>query len=77
MVRVLLEQRVGLPRCWRDRFGQGAVQLQELGQQERIHSSFKSSGLARPALASANASSAVRERTLADSGRLNSSPHRC
>src|SRR5207249_2083718 len=77
MMRILLEQRVGLPGLLADLLGQGPVQHEELRQQERIHSSFTSSFLARPARASASASSAIRERSSADSGRANSSSHRC
>ena len=55
--------------------GQGPVQDKKLGHEERIHSSFGSSFRARPARASASASSAIRESISADLGRANNSSH--
>jgi hypothetical protein len=40
MMRILLEQRVGLPGLLTNLLGQGPVQLQELRHQERVHRSL-------------------------------------
>ncbi len=76
-MRVLLDQSVGLACLLPNVFGQDPVQGQELRSEERIHSSFTSSFLARPALASARASSAKLERRSTDIGWENYSSHRC
>src|SRR5271157_4539152 len=49
MMRILLEQRVGLPGLLANMLGQGPVQHPELRHQKRVHSSSTSSLLARPA----------------------------